>query len=354
MSIPNLFCDSYRKLFAMRLLDKKLAYQNLELLVLRLLKEQYGAQFTSKMEGMLYDLMKSKDHLEKFQSFVKENEKKCNLNGVEFNVQVLTTGFWPQINNIQLVLPMSMTNCVNSFTEYYQSVTEARKLSFTPALGSCVVEMNINDKTYDLSVTTLQAVVLDLFTTKADGTSPNYSLEEIVAQLSLTADPSLLSIATKVTRLNEELRRRGKLKNLGALKEEFAKKALHSLSCGKLKVLTKTPKNKRINKSDRFTSNTTFSNSKRRLRIPMASVQPSHNSKRIEDDRTVAIEAAIVKIMKTRKQMRYTELEGEVLKQLLKLFSIRSKSFKRCIERLMDREYIERDEHQSDLLHYLA
>ena len=55
----------------MRLLHSQLAYQNLELLVHRLLKLQYGAQFTSKMEGMLYDLLKSKDHVEKFQSFVK-------------------------------------------------------------------------------------------------------------------------------------------------------------------------------------------------------------------------------------------------------------------------------------------
>ena len=85
----------------------------------------------------------------------------------------------------------------------------------------------------------------------------------------------------------------------------------------------------------------------------MASLQPSHDSKRVEDDRTVAIEAAIVRIMKTRKQMKHQDLIGEVLKQL-QFFRPQPKSVKRCIERLIDREYLERDENQSNLYRYLV
>ena len=36
----------------------------------------------------------------------------------------------------------------------------------------------------------------------------------------------------------------------------------------------------------------------RKIRIPMASLEESHNVKRVEEDRTIAIEAAIVRIMK--------------------------------------------------------
>jgi len=324
----DLFSDIYRNLLSKRLLNQKSANDDAEKSMIGKLKLKCGAQFTSKMEGMLNDLTTGKDHLEKFQTFVKENEKKFNLNGVEFSVQVLTTGFWPKNVETKLSLPIAMDTCVKAFQEYYNSATEARKLAFVESLGSCTVQMKVDSGsagkkkgTYDLSVTTLQAAVLDMFTTQKDGTLPNYSLEEIVAQLSL--------------------------------EEKFAKKVLHSLSCGKLKVLTKTPKSKKINTGDRFTSNTKFSNSKRKFRIPMASLQPSHDAKRVEDDRTVAIEAAIVRIMKTRKQMRHTDLVGEVLKQL-QFFRPQPKSVKRCIERLIDREYLERDENISSQYRYLA
>jgi cullin 1 len=36
----------------------------------------------------------------------------------------------------------------------------------------------------------------------------------------------------------------------------------------------------------------------RKIRIPMASLEESHNTKRVEEDRTYQIEAAIVRIMK--------------------------------------------------------
>lgn len=36
----------------------------------------------------------------------------------------------------------------------------------------------------------------------------------------------------------------------------------------------------------------------RKIRIPMALLEESHNPKRVEEDRSIAIEAAIVRIMK--------------------------------------------------------
>ena len=142
------------------------------------------------------------------------------------------------------------------------------------------------------------------------------------------------------------------------LEESFAKKVLHSLSCGKYKVLAKAktksdPKGRKIQTGDQFSANAKFSCNSRKIRIPMASLQASHNPKRVEEDRTVAIEAAIVRIMKARKTMQHNQLVAEVLNQL-QFFRPQPKSVKRRIEHLIDREYLERDENQSNMYRYLA
>lgn len=57
-------------------------------------------------------------------------------------------------------------------------------------------------------------------------------------------------------------------------------------------------KDKNIKNSDSFCFNESFSSPNRLVRIAMASLDDTNSSKQVEEDRTVAIEAAIVRIMK--------------------------------------------------------
>jgi cullin 1 len=189
---------------------------------------------------------------------------------------------------------------------------------FTESLGTCTVEMKVGKKPYDLSVTTLQAAVLDMFTANEDGSAPSYTLEEIVASLKL--------------------------------EEIFAKKVLHSLSCGKYKVLKKDPKSKKIQTGDTFTASTKFSNNSRKLRIPMANLQPSMDN--ATNRINTMMDNATYRIMKKSMQMTHENLVNEVLNKLGRNESV--KRVKRSIERLIDRDYLERDENQSDLYRFRA
>lgn len=61
------------------------------------------------------------------------------------------------------------------------------------------------------------------------------------------------------------------------------------------------------------------------------------------------IDAAIVRVMKTRKTLSHKLLVQELLIQLK--FPIRAQDLKKRIESLIDREYLERDEQNPNVSH---
>jgi cullin 1 len=74
----DLFSEIYRNQLAKRLLNQRSASDDAERLMIAKLKLRCGAQFTSKMEGMLNDLAIGNDHQTAFESYVKENEEEIS------------------------------------------------------------------------------------------------------------------------------------------------------------------------------------------------------------------------------------------------------------------------------------
>ena len=85
----------------------------------------------------------------------------------------------------------------------------------------------------------------------------------------------------------------------------------------------------------------------------MASLDASHNTKRVEEDRSIAIEAAIVRIMKAWKTLAHRRLIAETLSQLA-FFKPNPRDVKKRIEALIDREYLERNAENNTSYNYLA
>ena len=73
---------------------------------------------------------------------------------------------------------------------------------------------------------------------------------------------------------------------------------------------------------------------------------------RVFQDRQYQVDAAIVRIMKSRKTLSHTLLVSELFGQLK--FPIKMSDLKKRIESLIDREYLERDTQNSNVLNYLA
>ncbi|KAI3944785.1 hypothetical protein MKW92_046848 [Papaver armeniacum] len=292
----DLFAEFCRKKLARRLLfDKNSADDDHERSFLSKLKHQCGGQFTSKMEGMVTDLALARDLQTGYDEYV--NNTNYGHPGTEFNVTVLTTGYWPTYKTLDLNLPTVMLQCVQAFKEFYQTKTTHRKLTYLFSLGSCS----------DLIVSTHQACLLMLF-----NDSDKLSYSKIRAELNLTDDD--------VVRL------------------------LHSLSCAKQSL-----------KNDSFSWNVEFTDKMRRIKIPLPPVE--EKKKVIEDvdkDRRFSIDASIVRIMKARKVLQYNELVTACVEQLSRMFKPDFKVIKRRIEDLISREFLERDKDNTNTFKYLA
>lgn len=329
------FAEIYRHQLAKRLINQKSASDDMERLMLTKLKLRCGAQFTAKLEGMMNDLAIGVDQSTNFESFLKDNPDKTGLGKLEFSVQVLTTGHWPQYKSLnEINLPPLMLKCTQVFKDYYDVKTNHRKLTWTHSLGSVIVKGNFK-KPCDIEGTTLQAVVLLTFN------------DDSLGGASSSSSNGLISFKSLQEYLN--------------IPEDVLKKVLHSLSCGKFKVLKKHNESgepsgandKAIKSSDSFSFNEAFSCPHRKIRIPMASLDDTNINKRVEEDRSNAIEAATVRIMKARKFLAHQQLVAEVMSQLA-FFKPDPKLIKRRIESLIDREYLERDAENANTYRYLA
>ena len=74
----------------------------------------------------------------------------------------------------------------------------------------------------------------------------------------------------------------------------------------------------------------------------------------VDKDRRYAIDAAIVRTMKSRKVLQHQQLVMEVVQQLTRMFKPDFKLIKKRIEDLIAREYLERDKDNPQLFKYLA
>jgi cullin 1 len=135
--------------------------------------------------------------------------------------------------------------------------------------------------------------------------------------------------------------------------DNLIRKMLESLSCKKYRILLKTGKNKEVSKDDVFSVNSEFKSKLKQLAISAPMIKETFNKEKVDIDRTHAIEAAIVKIMKSRKKMNYIHLLNEVM-TILQMFKPTASAIKARIESLIEKDYIERDSEDSNLFRYLA
>ena len=172
------------------------------------------------------------------------------------------------------------------------------------------------------------------------------------------------------------------LASLTSMASSELKRTLQTLACAKYKVLTKNPKGRDVDDTDQFSFNDSFTSPLAKIKIMTIASRVESTDERRETDEKIdemrntqcdvsasvervgssyslthalsCAQACIVRVMKDRKQLQHSELVNEVIQQLSTKFQPSLPMIKKSIERLIGKEYLERDEQDRRSLRYLV
>ncbi len=325
----DMFEEFYTRHFAKRLLLNKSASSDAEMSMLLKLKEECGPDFTRKLETMLKDISLSDDIMKSWESFEAKSRSNNELKyEFDLSVNVLTQAHWPSYPQHEIIIPKDMEQATETFKVFYQGRNSGRKLHWQHSLGSntVIAEMPKAGQK-ELHVSTYQTVVLLLFNGVAQGKTLSYK----------------------------------EIQTLTGLEPAELKRTLQSLACGQIptRVLRKTPQGKDVNDDDVFSINEHLKNDRMRIRINQIQMKETAEEQKVTEqrvllDRELVIQAAAVRVMKAKKQMKHSELINEVVEAIKGRFAIDSSEIKKQFEVLIEKDYMERVEGQRGVYQYVA
>jgi len=392
------FEEYYKRHLARRLLNQKSASDDSEKMMISKLKSECGCQFTSKLEGMFKDMTLSNTVQDEFKTHLNNTNK--NLKGVDLTVRVLTTGYWPGQNAPpSITLPRIPQDAFDVFKNFYLAKHSGRVLTLQPSVGTAdltalffgSVNKAKNVENSSISNMTVFASHDNEATSNSSGmgavassSSSSSSLAAVTqssgATLGSTVGGTSMPLSTQSARkhilcvttyqmcilllfnLRDKLTYE-EIKEETSIPDRELTRALQPLAIGKVtqRILVKTPKSKEIAPDHVFQVNEQFTSNLHRVKIQQASArqgetEPERNEtkRKVDEDRKHEIEACIVRIMKSRKQLNHNQLVTEVVEQLIKRFQPSPVIIKKRIEGLIEREYIKRADHDRKLYVYLA
>ncbi|KAF9402557.1 Cullin-3 [Mortierella sp. AD011] len=324
LSDKDVFERYYKQHLSNRLLLGKSLSDEAERGMIAKLKIECGYQFTSKLEGMFQDMRLSTDTMTSFKGFL---ENAVDPPPIELNVTVLTSTFWP-VPSVPVTcnLPAEFLAATKVFERFFTTRHNGRKLTWHATMGSVDLRATFEARRHELNVSTMAAVVLLLFNNVPEGESLSY------------------------TAIEQET----------GLPTENLKRTLQSVACGKFKILIKEPKSRDISDTDSFRFNSAFTEKLSRIKIQTiaskveTATELKETQEKVEDARNHMAEAAIVRVMKSRKSLDHNNLITEVISQLQGRFNPAPSMIKKRIEALIDREYLERAPGNRTMYNYLA
>lgn len=300
----DVFEAFYKQDLARRILMSRSASADAERSMLTKLKNECGSNFTHNLEQMFKDQQIAREEMSSFKSLLEGIG--LGKSSLDLQVNILSAAAWPTYPDTQLVVPRNVAKQIGLFEDFYVHKHTGRRLTWKHSLAHCIVKAQFNKGPKELLVSAFQAVVLTLFN-QLDAVPDGFLTYKQIADGSGLNGPDL-------------------------------DRTLQSLACGKVRVITKHPKGKEVLPTDTFTVNKTFTDPKFRIKINQVQLKETKQDnqdthERVAQDRQFECQAAIVRIMKSRKTMTHVNLVAEVINQTKSRGAIEPSEIKKNIEK---------------------
>ncbi|XP_073190545.1 cullin-2 isoform X3 [Lepidochelys kempii] len=245
-----------------------------------------------------------------------------SMDSEEAMINKLKAGAWPltQAPSSTFAIPQELEKSVQMFELFYSQHFSGRKLTWLHYLCTGEVKMNYLCKPYVAMVTTYQMAVLLAF-----NNSETVSYKELQDS----------------TQMNEK---------------ELTKTIKSLLD---VKMINHDLDKEDIEAESTFSLNMNFSSKRTKFKITTSMQKDTpqemeQTRSAVDEDRKMYLQAAIVRIMKARKVLRHNALIQEVISQSRARFNPSISMIKKCIEVLIDKQYIERSQASADEYSYVA
>ncbi|CAF3028948.1 unnamed protein product [Rotaria sp. Silwood2] len=292
----DIFQKFYGRLLAKRLVEQLSVSDDCEESLITKLRATCGFEYASKLQRMFQDIRLSTSLIKEYKT-IKECKtiEEYKTNGeVDFSVMVLTSNSWPFTTPPIFNLPTELKPALDDFGAFYSKKFSGRQLKCLFQYSKGELQTLYTKPKYILQVSTYQMAVLLLF-----NEFENMTVQKMLDTTQITPE----SFAQVL---------------VGLLKSKV-------LTCAEINPDTL---NENLDESGiRPNSIIEISQNFRSNKIKINLIKPIGTSvqnpvdtksiyKSIIEDRKIVIQAAIVRIMKARKQLKHTLLVQEVIQQL--------------------------------------
>ncbi|KAI6656694.1 hypothetical protein LOD99_15999 [Oopsacas minuta] len=314
----DVFQKFYSRMLAKRLVAGQSASDDAEASMITKLKQACGFEYTTKLQRMFQDVHLSRELNEKLKTHHRHNP--TQKFEIDFSIQVLTSGSWPFQSGGDFCLPQALERPFTRFTQFYNTQYSGRVLTWLHHMSKGEIVTNCYKQKYTLQLSTYQMAFLLLF-----NELDQICLENIHTQLLIKEEVILQMSAVLL----------------------------------KTKLLECCDNENQLTMKSVLKFNTNFKSKKLRinLNVPLKldqKIEQEATEKHVDDDRKIIIQAAIVRIMKMRKELGHQPLLSEVVGQISNIFKPKVHLIKKCIDILIEKDFLERVDGQKDIYIYLA
>uniref|UniRef100_A0A182J4T9 Cullin-2 n=1 Tax=Anopheles atroparvus TaxID=41427 RepID=A0A182J4T9_ANOAO len=308
----------YSRMLAKRLIHEQSQSMDAEELMINKLKQACGYEFTNKLHRMFTDISVSTDLNTKFGKYLNDNQLET---GINFSVKVLQAGAWP-LGPTQVVasfaIPQEFEKSIRLFEKFYHINFSGRKLTWLHHLCHGEMKLSFEKRNYIVTMQTYQMAILLMFEN-----TDKYTCKDLQTSLQL--------------------------------QQEIFQRHLQSLVEAKILLLSE----EKMTDETEVSINVNYNNKRTKFKITTnlqkeTPQEVEHTMNAVDEDRKMYLQAAIVRIMKSRKVLRHNALIQEILSQSKVSFAPNVSMIKKCIESLIDKQYIERTPNSGDEYSYVA